>query len=89
MSQFSRRSFVELIGATLGGLALPEDSVGQPKKPVKSSEDIAGRRPNVIIMICDDLGSADLGCYGSNLSTPTFAQLWEFSQSLLVDIAAA
>ncbi len=70
MSQFSRRRFVELMGATVGGMALPEDSVGQPKISPKSGEDLVGRRPNVIVMICDDLGSGDLGCYGSDLSTP-------------------
>src|ERR1035438_1783083 len=27
-------------------------------------------QPNVIFMICDDLGYGDLGCYGSKLPTP-------------------
>ncbi len=75
MSEFSRRSFVELMGAALGGLALPEDSLGQPRESVKSSEDISGRRPNVILMICDDLGSGDLGCYGSDLNTPNLDRM--------------
>ncbi len=75
MSQFSRRSFVELMGASLGGLVLPADSLGQRQKSVKSNGDISGRRPNVIVMICDDLGSADLGCYGSKLNTPNLDRM--------------
>src|SRR5437667_2453109 len=28
------------------------------------------RRPNIILMMADDMGFSDLGCYGSEISTP-------------------
>ena len=28
------------------------------------------RRPNLIVIMADDLGFADLGCYGSEIRTP-------------------
>ncbi len=31
--------------------------------------------PNVLIVLCDDLGYADLGCYGSEISTPEIDRL--------------
>jgi arylsulfatase len=44
---------------------------------------VPGARPkNVIVMICDDLGSGDLGCYGGALPTPHLDQLAEHGNRL-------
>jgi len=37
----------------------------------------ADERPNVMIILCDDLGFADLGCYRGEIETPTLNKLAE------------
>ncbi len=34
-------------------------------------------KPNIILIMCDDMGFSDLGCYGSEISTPNIDQLGE------------
>ena len=36
------------------------------------------RKPNIVLINCDDLGYGDLGCYGSRVNnTPTLDQMAE------------
>lgn len=35
-----------------------------------SREQAAARRPNIILILCDDMGYSDIGCFGSEIRTP-------------------
>jgi hypothetical protein len=75
MRQFSRRSGVALMGETVEVLALSQDSVDQPKSPLKTGEDLASRRPNVIVMTWDDLEAGARGYHGSALNMPNLDRM--------------
>jgi len=36
---------------------------------------VAARQPNILVILADDLGFADLGCYGSEIETPNLDRL--------------
>ena len=36
---------------------------------------IASERPNIIVILTDDMGFSDLGCYGGEIATPNLDRL--------------
>src|SRR5258707_205184 len=43
--------------------------------PVAAQPTNAGSRPNIIIILADDMGFSDLGCYGGEIHTPNVDRL--------------
>ncbi len=43
--------------------------------PAAQSQAIAARRPNVVILLADDLGFSDIGCSGGEIATPNLDKL--------------
>ena len=41
----------------------------------KSKENVEGNRPNILLIMADDLGFSDLGCFGSEIRTPNLDDL--------------
>ena len=58
-----RRSFLQ----ALGGAALASCGVGR--------ETASGERPNIVIIMADDMGFSDIGSYGGEISTPNLDAL--------------
>jgi len=69
MSQFAftRRDFLKSVGFGAASLSLPGCFAGTNPSP--------GGRPNIVLIMADDMGFSDIGCYGGEIHTPNLDSL--------------
>ncbi len=62
----NRRDFLKM-GA---GVAAATLSPGVGEAMAMAAGKAAGSKPNIILILADDMGFSDIGCFGSEISTP-------------------
>jgi len=63
LDKIDRRSFIGTAAAGAAGLSLG------------SRAKASGKRPNIVLILADDMGHSDIGCYGSEIHTPALDRL--------------
>ena len=67
-----RRHFLKLLGLT--SLAYPLTSLSCAR-PNDDKKKLKNGQPNILLIVADDLGFSDLGCYGGEIKTPNLDSL--------------
>ncbi len=74
MQTTSRRDFLKRIGLGAAGLTLAFPRLGKSAESTFQGLEKGGK-PNFVIIVADDMGYSDAGCYGGEINTPNLDAL--------------
>jgi arylsulfatase A-like enzyme len=63
--QNTRRDFLKAIGFSMASFMVPKAFSSEAQR----------KRPNIVLILADDMGFSDLGCYGGEIKTPNLDRL--------------
>jgi len=70
-ANYTRRDFLKAIGSGTVYLTIP----GCINKTKLSGQKYSTKKPNIILIMADDMGYSDIGCYGGEIDTPNLDNL--------------
>lgn len=84
-SNLDRARETRLLEKTIGGIVFYRiaglhsatrncSAAGKSNSKIENSK---ASRPNIVVIVCDDMGFSDISCYGSEIETPNLNRLAE------------
>jgi arylsulfatase len=70
-NEVNRRDFLKAMGVGAASLAIP----GCMSTAKRCVDEASRDRPNIVLIMADDMGYSDIGCYGGEIHTPNLDNL--------------